>query len=218
MSKLKILSIAMGLCLSVLPQTVLAEDSSPKGVVEAAVTSIVQILEQREDKTRLSEKDREGIRMSVDQRFDYEKMARGSLGSEWNDVSAEQQVDFTTVFRQLLERSYGNKLAGYKGQRIEYDDAEMKKDTRATVLSHVIDSNKSTPVEYRLYQSDSGWKVYDIKIEGVSMVGTFRKDFKSILDKDGFAGLLSQLKEKVEKMRAKDAADDQAENKGELQG
>lgn len=180
-------------------------EETPKEVVESAVSQIIKVLDAREDKERLTEQDREGIQKAVEGRFDYTKMARGSLATQWKNIDEAQQAEFTNVFRQLLERSYGNKLAGYKGQKIEYGDTEMKKSGRATVLTQVVDETKSTPVEYRLYDSGKGWKVYDIKIEGVSMVGTFRKDFKSILGNDGYDGLLTQLKEKVERLKAKDA-------------
>ncbi|MDQ6979447.1 MAG: ABC transporter substrate-binding protein, partial [Mariprofundaceae bacterium] len=70
----------------------------------------------------------------------------------------------------------------------------------------VIDGAKEIPVFYRLYKSKNGWKVFDIKIEGVSLVGTYRTQFKSALEKDGFAVLLDDIKAKVQGMKDKDAA------------
>ena len=200
---LKPLILALALC--GLSFIAVAEDIGPEDVVKNAVNGIVEVLEARKDKTRLTEQDRDGIRAAVNQRFDYRKMARGSLGSQWKKLEENQKVEFTEVFRQLLERSYGNRLASYRGQKIEYDGAIYKK-KRASVKSRVIDGDKETPVVYRLYQAKTGWKVYDIKIEGVSLVSTFRKDFKSILKKDGFDKLVTQLTEKVAKLKEKDQA------------
>jgi len=177
----------------------------PKTVVEKAVNGILHALENRSDANVLTEKDRDAIRKQVEGRFDYREMARRSVGKAWKKQSAEQQAEFTETFRQLLERSYGNRLSEYHGQVVEFDNAEFKKN-KARVKSRVIDSNKVTPVFYRLHKRDGTWQVYDIKIEGVSLVGTFRKDFKGPLKKTGFDGLLKTLQDKVARLKNKDAS------------
>lgn len=106
----------------------------------------------------------------------------------------------------MLERSYGNRLASFRDQKVEFADAQFKKD-KARVKSKVIDAEKETPVEYRLHQTATGWQVYDIRIEGVSLVSNFRKDFKEgIKSKGGFEGLVHALEMKVKKLEAKDRA------------
>ncbi len=185
-----------------------AEDTTvdgPKVVVETAVNGILHALENRKDQSKLTEEDRDAIRQQVEGRFDYREMARRSVGRAWNKQIPEQQAAFTETFRQLLERSYGNRLSEYHGQTVEFDDTEFKKN-KARVKTHVIDSNKVTPVFYRLHQNSGTWQVYDIKIEGVSLVGTFRKDFKGPLKKDGFDGLLKALQDKVARLKEKDAS------------
>jgi len=112
-------------------------------------------------------------------------------------------LHFTAVFRDLLERSYGNRLSEYKGQKVIFADAELKKH-KARVKSTVIDGSRKTPVEYRLHQTDVGWQVYDIRIEGTSMVRTFYQDFKSTLENGGYPKLLKTLEEKIAKLKAKD--------------
>jgi len=181
------------------------ERDDPKIVVEKAVNGILHALEGRKDQSKLTEQDREAIRQQVEGRFDYREMARRSVGRAWKKQTPEQQAAFTETFRQLLERSYGNRLADYHGQVVEFDKAEFKKN-KARVKTRVIDSNKTTPVEYRLHQNAGIWQVYDIKIEGVSLVGTFRKDFKGPLRKDGFDGLLKALRDKVKRLKEKDVS------------
>ncbi len=181
------------------------ERDDPKVVIEKSVNGILHALEGRKDQSKLTEQDRDAIRQQVEGRFDYREMARRSVGKTWKKQSPDQQSAFTETFRQLLERSYGNRLSAYHGQVVEFDDAEFKKN-KARVKTRVIDSNKITPVEYRLHQRDGAWQVYDIKIEGVSLVGTFRKDFKGPLKKDGFDGLLKALNEKVKRLKEKDAS------------
>jgi len=181
------------------------ERDNPKVVVEKAVNGILHALESRKDQSKLTEQDRDAIRQQVEGRFDYREMSRRSVGRAWKKQSSEQQSAFTETFRQLLERSYGNRLSAYHGQTVEFDDAEFKKN-KARVKTRVVDANKTTPVAYRLHQRDGVWQVYDIKIEGVSLIGTFRKDFKGPLKKDGFDGLLKALSEKVARLKEKDAS------------
>ncbi len=179
-----------------------ARDDSPKQVVASTIQGIIDVLEARQDKTAMSDTDRENIRKVVAGKFDYREMARRSVGKPWKKMDETQKKAFTELFRQLLEYSYGNQLAGYHGQKVEFGEAEFKKD-KARVKGAVVDSSKSIPMEYRLHQTDSGWQVYDIKIEGVSLVTTFRKDFKSIIKKQGVDGLMAILEKKVEKLKAK---------------
>jgi len=181
----------------------LAVMDDPKTVVEKSVNGILHALESRQDQSKITETDREAIRLQVKGRFDYTEMARRSVGKLWKKQSPEKRALFTETFRQLLERSYGNRLSQYHGQKVIYGDAQFKK-SKARVKTRVIDTNKETPVEYRLHQSQNAWQVYDIKIEGVSLVGTFRKNFKGTLKKEGFDGLLKALQEKVARLATKD--------------
>jgi len=183
-----------------------ANMDDPKIVVESTVNGIIKVLEAREDVTKLTEKNRGDIRDVVTGRFDYREMSKRSLGKAWKKISSQEKSDFTELFRKLLERSYGNRLAGFRDQKVEFDEAQFKKD-KARVKSKVIDSDKETPVEYRLHKTSTGWQVYDIKIEGVSLVSNFRKDFKEgIKSNGGFEGLFHALEKKVKKLEAKDNA------------
>lgn len=181
-----------------------AED--PKAVVEDTVNGIIKVLEARQDMTVLTESDRDKIRKVVTGRFDYKEMAMRSLGQTWNDISEADRVSFTDLFRKLLERSYGNRLASFRNQKVEYGEAEYKGD-KSRVQTTVIDVDKQTPVEYRLHQTSTGWQVYDIRIEGVSLVSNFRTEFSEGMKQNGgFEGLVHALEEKVKKLEAKDAA------------
>ena len=195
-------SVTVFLLMMVFSSLAIAEEATPKQVVASTIESIIAVLEAREDKTKVNDSDREGIRKVVKGKFDYREMSRRSVGKPWRKMDESKKAEFTDLFRQVLEFSYGNQLAGYKGQKVVFEDAEFKKD-KARVKGAVVDSNKSIPMEYRLHQTDSGWQVYDIKIEGVSLVTTFRKDFKSIVKKQGIDGLMAILQKKVEKLKAK---------------
>ena len=182
-----------------------ANDEGPRAVIENTVNHIIQALDAREDKSKLTERDRDTIRQAIEGRFDYRAMARRSLGKPWKKLSDEERSHFTEVFRELLERSYGNRLNEYNGQIVVFADAELKK-KKARVKSKVIDGTRETPVDYSMHRTNTGWQVYDIRIEGTSMIRTFHQDFKSILKKGGYDKLVKTLEEKVAKLRAKDKA------------
>ena len=184
-----------------------ANDEDPKVVVENTVNQIIEALDAREDKSILTEKDRDAIRQAIEGRFDYRDMARRSLGKPWKKLSDEEQSHFTDVYRELLERSYGNRLAEYKGQTVEFAEAKLnKKKTKAKVKSKVIDGTRVTPVDYSLHRTDTGWQVRDIKIEGASMVKTKFEDYKPMLKKSGYEQLLKALDDQLARLKAKDAS------------
>lgn len=186
-----------------LPLTALAEDG-PKQVVEKAVDGVVQVLKMREHPDKpLTSRDRDAIRKAVQGYFDFREMAKRSLGRPWRGIDESQRQAFVKLFRELLERSYGNRLSEYHNQTINYGEM-MVRGSRAIVDSEVVDADRKTPVRYSLYHGKDGWRVYDIKIEGISLVSTFRTDFKGVIDKDGFKGLMISLKERVEHLREQD--------------
>jgi len=196
--------LALGLLISA---SVQAADSGPKAVIEDTVNGIIRVLEARQDKAILTPADRDAIRHVVKGRFDYRAMARRSLGKPWKKLDAAQQAHFTDVFRELLERSYGNRLAEYRNQKVSFNEPRYnKKGNKAKILSTVSDGTKETPVEYSLHQTETGWQVYDIRIEGASLVRTFHQDFQTILKDGGYEHLLNRLEEKLVKLRAKDEA------------
>jgi phospholipid transport system substrate-binding protein len=180
-----------------------AQANTPDTVIRETVEGVIHVLDHRTDKGRISEADRAAIRKIISDHFDFQAMSRLSVGAPWNDATPEQQARFTTLFRDLLEYSYGNRLNGYHGQTIHYEAAEYRGD-RARIKSMIIDADRQTPVEYRLLKDGDDWRVYDIRIEGVSLISTFRTDFQNEIDSKGFDGLLKSLAKKVEELEAKD--------------
>ncbi len=204
MRKLFSMKVLMAALLAMVSVSNAWAEDDPKVVVESSVNGIIKVLEARKDMSILTEEDREKIRKVVAGRFDYREMSKRSLAQTWRDISENQKASFTELFRKLLERSYGNRLAGFRDQKVIFDDAQFKGD-KARVITSVVDADKTTPVEYRLHQTATGWQVYDIKIEGVSLVSNFRNDFnEGIKQNGGFDGLVQALEKKVEKLESGD--------------
>ncbi len=190
----------------VLPAYSFAEPDAPKVVVETAVNGVIHALKSRQNKGVITLKDRESIRQAVKGYFDFREMAKRSLGKPWRKMDEAQRTDFVDTFRELLERSYGNRLSEYHDQTVEFGKVKTK-GRIAIVNSEVIDAEKRTPVRYKLVHKKSGWRVYDIKVEGISMVSTFRSDFKQAVSQKGIDGFLGDLKKQVEKLKEQDKAE-----------
>ena len=177
----------------------------PLTVIQQTVDRVIQVLENRQDSTKLTAVDRQAIHEIVDRHFDFREMSKRSMGSTWKAIDKAQRQKFVPVFQELLEQNYGNRLAGFTGQTVSY--GEVKVDgKRAKVETEIDNEGKPIPVQYSLYNNGSNWLVYDINIEGVSLVATFRSDFRTIFKKDGFDGLLAQLHEKIETLKSQDAS------------
>jgi phospholipid transport system substrate-binding protein len=138
------------------------------------------------------------IMTAVDQRFDFEAMSRRVLGKEWKNANAEQQQEFVKLFRALLSQTYLVAIEEYNDEEVEYGNETVKKDKFAQVDTNIVKGNRKTPVNYRMYLRDGDWYVYDVVIEGVSLVNNYRSSYPSIVARDGMDALLSQMNAKVD--------------------
>ena len=140
---------------------------------------------------------RAALRRIVDDVFDWEEMAKRSLARHWKDRTSEEKEAFTSLFSQLLERTYITKIERYEDEKVVY--GEEKIDNDYAVLKTSIESAKgvSIPVDYRLRHKGSRWLVYDIVVEGVSLVNNYRTQFAKMLQSGSYEELVRRLEEKV---------------------
>ncbi len=141
-------------------------------------------------------------------KFNFLEMGKRSLGSKrWKERSAEERKAFVDVFGKLLENSYANKLESYHDEKINFVD-EIVKGKFAMVKTEVVRKNGTVNVDYKLIQGGGEWLVYDIVVEGVSMIKNYRSQFARIIHRDSFGTLMEKLNTKVDKLE-----DDQNGNK-----
>ncbi len=136
------------------------------------------------------------IRQVVDERFDWEEMSRRSLARHWAGRTAEEKKEFIGLFGRLLERTYLDKVEGYSGERVIYDAENVDPDDQKYVAVKVRFMTKKDieiPVEYKLWQKKNDWLVYDISIEGVSLVNNYRRQFKDM----SYGKLIKRLRTKI---------------------
>jgi phospholipid transport system substrate-binding protein len=132
--------------------------------------------------------------------FDFKELSRRTLGREWRKMKPEQQKEFVELFRELLQGVYADRLLAYSDQKVLFEKEIMLKKGRAEVQSYLQTSDgKKIPLFYRLTDKSGSWKVYDVVIEGVSMVKNYRTQFRQILAKDSPEKLLEVLRDKVGK-------------------
>jgi phospholipid transport system substrate-binding protein len=137
------------------------------------------------------------IRQAVDERFDWEGISRRALARHWKKRTAEEREEFIVLFGRLLERTYRDKVSDYSGEKVTYVDERV--DGKYAVVSVKIftTKNQDVSVDYRVKRRGEGWYVYDVSIEGVSLVNNYRKQFNSIIMRSSYEELIKRLKAKV---------------------
>lgn len=143
---------------------------------------------------------RDEILTIVEEYFDFDEIAKRALGRPWKEITPEKQQEFIRLFKQLLFNTYVNRIetTTTPTTRIRYE-AETDQSLYALVKTRVENDNEPDfDIDYRLLLSGAEWKVYDVVIEGMSLVGNYRQQFTSILNNEPFENLLKQLRKKVE--------------------
>ena len=145
------------------------------------------------------------IRQAVLQRFGFEEMAQRSMAQHWRTLTPQQRQEFVELFTDLLQRSYMNRIENYKAgpQGVRYPKEDISGD-QAVVHTEIMSERDPQPamVDYHLLHKDGDWKVYDIVIEGVSLVNNYRTQFNTIMLKDSYAGLVKQMRTKLAQEQA----------------
>ncbi len=181
-------------------QTVLAEPvESPELLLERTSSEVIKILN---DDYEMLQKEPDRIYKIVDDyilpHLDDVTMAKLALGKNWRKATNEQKREFVESFRNLLVRTYSKSLLEFKDQKIKFFPTKLAADTdKTSVRAEVLQpGGPSIPVSYRVRIKNNVWKVYDIKIDGISLVTSYRGTFEQEVRKSGIDGLLKYLHDK----------------------
>ena len=178
-----------------------AASSEPMAQLKVSVDGIVDILKREELKGPEKYDERQRLIWDVALKmFDFREMAKSSLGKNWNAITSEERDQFVELFSSLVKKRYIGKINDYTDQEIVYTKQLIKKD-RAMVYSLIIDKGTEIPIIYKLKANQEKWFIYDMKIENVSMVLNYRRDFDSVIRKEKFAGLLERINQQLEKQK-----------------
>lgn len=171
----------------------------PVVFIKEAVEEIISILQ--DDKLAAPNRRAERKKLMVtivEKKFDFREMAMRALARHWQGRSPEEQDKFVSLFKRLLENTYIAKIEAYSGERVVFKKAAIQ-GNKAIVYSQLVRKNIETPINYKLKNSNEHWAVYDVEVEGVSLMNNYRTQFASILGKEPFSALIAKLEEKVSK-------------------
>ncbi|MBI1195309.1 MAG: ABC transporter substrate-binding protein [Gammaproteobacteria bacterium] len=177
-----------------------AEDT-PEAVVVSTTNNVLQILRKERD----TFKDQPAHLFDVVEKYvlphiDFAQMSRLVLGKYWNQATDDQQARFTEQFRSLLVRTYANALLRYVDANVEVlPSREPARPGRQLVRTEVkLNDDKPLSIDYSMFQVDGAWKIYDVKIDGVSLVVNYRASFKNEISNAGIEKLILKIKDKNE--------------------
>lgn len=176
--------------------------ASPSALSEVRKTldDVVQVIEEFPGDNNKKVR-REKMREIIQPRFDFDEMAKRSLGPNWQTATPEQRDEFVKVFSDLLASTYLNKIETVKKNMVSIDseNVEFPKSVVKTTVKHKGDT---FPIDYKLLNTRGSWRVYDVVIENIGLVANYRNEFAGIIRKEKFTGLLERLREKVKPLEA----------------
>ena len=169
----------------------------PTATVKGAVDQVFASQDGAAVKKVSTAERRADIRKVAENLFDFQEMSRRSLGSTWETVSSSERQEFVRLFTSLIANSYMGKIEQYAGEPITYT-GERVEGNAAVVQSRVITPKGSQiDIEYRLNKVGTRWAVYDLYVDGVSLVANYKTQFGRIIQRGSFAELLKQLRQKA---------------------
>ena len=174
-----------------------AGSGSATEAVKGTIDQVLDVLSKEELKS--ADKKEERLDRLIDvigQRFDYEEMGKRTLSREWKKLNSAQQKEFVGLFQRFLTKSYAGNVDSYSGQKVEYIKERNKGDF-AEVQTKIISPKVQVPLDYRLLKKNKEWRVYDVVIDGVSLMKNYRGQFARILKTSSFDGLLTKLRTKA---------------------
>jgi phospholipid transport system substrate-binding protein len=175
---------------------------APTEAMKGTIDEILRILRDKELKQPAKASERRLLlEKVVGDRFDYQEMSRRSLGASWTGLSDQEKQEFVSLFRTLLTNSYAEKVESYSGEGVQYMN-ERTEQEYAEVRTKVLSGKTEIPLDYRLLHKSDEWRVYDVVVDGVSLVSNYRGQFTKILKASSYSDLVEQLRKKSDKIKS----------------
>ena len=177
----------------------LAQDLGPEELVKKMTQDVLEAIQK--DKQLAAGDKQKAIKLAEEKilpHVDFEEATRLAVGRGWAQASAEQKKKLVSEFRNMLVRTYSNAIGAYEGQTMKVMPVRMKPgDAEVTVHNQFIrPGGKPVLVDYSMRKTDRGWQIYDIVVEGVSLVLTYRSEFDAVVKQNGVDGLIKRLAQK----------------------
>jgi phospholipid transport system substrate-binding protein len=177
----------------------------PTEQLRARIEEVVKVLEDGQPKSEARARERRAVvRRIAEEIFDFSETAKRSLGRHWQARTPAEREEFVRLFADLLERAYLSKIELYNGENIVYLGDSVEGDV-ATVRTKILTKQGvEVPVDYRMLRKDDRWLVYDVIIEGVSLVANYRTQFNKIIQTSSYQDLVKKMKAKQEEFSVPD--------------
>lgn len=192
--------VRLALIVVLLYNPISAYAGAPLETVKGHVNKVLDVLRDPSLKggsTEEIKKDR--IRVISDKMFDYTELSRRTLGQNWKKFKPEQQQEFIELYKSILEGAYIDRIMSYSDEKVLFNRENQLSEKTVEVQTSILTKKADIPISYRVIRKEGEWRVYDVIIEGVSLVSNYRSQFSQILGNKTPEGLLKQLRKKAEK-------------------
>jgi phospholipid transport system substrate-binding protein len=170
-----------------------ADAGAPTDQLRTAVEQMVKILEDPALKAAEKER-RAAIRREAETVFDFGETAKRALGRHWQPLAEKDRQEFTSLFSDLIERAYISKIERYSGERITYTGESIDGALASVRTRFVTTKGSEIPIDYRMQRRGDRWFVYDVVVEGISLINNYRTQFDKIIQTSSYAELVRKLK------------------------
>ncbi len=177
----------------------------PEAQLRPMIVGIVEVLGESNSTTATGPTKQDRIMEIASKGFDFHEMSRRVLGRQWKKLSVVQREEFVEIFTQLLKITYVSQIDKFTNQAIIFGKQRIK-GNRAQVQTFLTDGERQVSMSYIMIRKGELWKIYDIVVEGVSLVRNYLAQFRELLRKDTFDGLNNQLKLKIAEFEKKETA------------
>jgi len=177
---------------------------APKESIKSTVDSVLEVLRDKGLSLPDKKAERRGrLRTLIKDRFDFSDMSMRILARHWKARTPEETKEFVAIFSDLLIGSYISKIEAYTDEKVIYNKEVIKGEGNYGAVSTTIVTKKADiPIDYKLILKDGKWWVYDVVIEGVSFISTYRSQYDDIIVKESYAGLIQKMKQKLDEVNA----------------
>lgn len=172
----------------------------PTEAVRSSINEVIRVLQDESlKKPEKAQERRLLLEKVIGERFSYEEMSKRALAAQWKNLNDKERQEFVELFKTFLSNSYADRIAGYSGEQVHYLNERLEQGY-AEVRTKVVSGKTEIPLDYRMLNKDGDWRVYDVVVDGVSLVSNYRGQFSKIIRTSSYADLVEKLKKKSDKI------------------
>lgn len=190
-------ALSAALLLAPLP----ASAGAPTEQLKSSIDQVIRVLDDPGLKAEAAKR-RAAIRQVANNTWDFGEAARRSLGRHWQALGEPDRAEFTSLFADLLERGYVSRIEEYSGEKILYAGDTVEADVATVKTRFTTKKGTEIPVDYRMLRRGERWLVYDVSVEGLSLVGNYRGQFNKIIETSSYQELVKRMKARAGDFRA----------------